>query len=153
VLAQLSAAAFGTGWPFYVSNLAVTLVLALAANTSFGGLPVLFNLLGHDHRMPHLSPCAGSGRCFGSASGAGGVGSPRVVHRQCRHERLLPVFAIGVFIGFTISQVGLVRHWIRQPDAPHRVAKAILNGFGAMLSAVAPLCSLPASLPKAHGCC
>jgi hypothetical protein len=41
ILAQLTAGAFGTGWPFYVSNLAVTLVLGLAANTSFGGLPVV----------------------------------------------------------------------------------------------------------------
>ena len=54
VLAQLSAGAFGTGWPFYVTNLAVTLVLALAANTSFGGLPVLMQLLAKDHRLPHL---------------------------------------------------------------------------------------------------
>ena len=45
VLAQITAGAFGTGWPFYVSNLAVALVLGLAANTSFGGLPVLLSLL------------------------------------------------------------------------------------------------------------
>ena len=43
----------GPGWPFYVSNLAVTAVLAFAANTSFGGLPVLLSLLAKDHRMPH----------------------------------------------------------------------------------------------------
>ena len=54
ILAQLTAGAFGTGWPFYVSNLAVTLVLGLAANTSFGGLPVLMSLLARDHRLPHL---------------------------------------------------------------------------------------------------
>jgi Amino acid permease len=54
ILAQLSAGAFGTGWPFYVINLSVTLVLAFAANTSFGGLPVLLQLLAKDHRMPHL---------------------------------------------------------------------------------------------------
>ena len=54
ILAQLTAGAFGTGWPFYVTNLAVTLVLGLAANTSFGGLPVLMSLLASDHRLPHL---------------------------------------------------------------------------------------------------
>ena len=54
ILAQVTAGAFGTGWPFYVSNLAVTLVLGLAANTSFGGLPVLMSLLAKDHRLPHL---------------------------------------------------------------------------------------------------
>ena len=54
ILAQVSAGSFGTGWPFYVSNLAVALVLGLAANTSFGGLPVLMNLLARDNRLPHL---------------------------------------------------------------------------------------------------
>ena len=54
LLAQATAGAFGTGVPFYISNLAVTLVLALAANTSFGGLPVLMSLLARDHRLPHL---------------------------------------------------------------------------------------------------
>ena len=54
ILAQVTAGAFGKGWPFYVSNLSVTLVLGLAANTSFGGLPVLMSLLAKDHRLPHL---------------------------------------------------------------------------------------------------
>ena len=60
MLAQLTAGSFGTGWPFYVSNLAVTPVLGLAANTSFGGLPVLMSLLANDHRLPHVSTCAPS---------------------------------------------------------------------------------------------
>ncbi len=59
VLAQITAGAFGTGWMFYVSNLAVTLVLGLAANTSFGGLPVLLSLLARDHRLPHVFYPAG----------------------------------------------------------------------------------------------
>ena len=54
VLSQLTAGSFGTGWPFYVTNIAVTAVLGLAANTSFGGLPVLMSLLAKDHRLPHL---------------------------------------------------------------------------------------------------
>ena len=54
VLAQLTAGSFGTGWAYYATNIIVTLVLALAANTSFGGLPVLMSLLAKDHRLPHL---------------------------------------------------------------------------------------------------
>jgi hypothetical protein len=54
VLAQLTAGSFGTGWAYYAANIAVTLVLALAANTSFGGLPVLMSLLSDDDRLPHL---------------------------------------------------------------------------------------------------
>ena len=54
MLAQVTAGAFGKGWAFYVSNLSVALVLGLAANTSFGGLPVLMSLLAKDHRLPHF---------------------------------------------------------------------------------------------------
>jgi amino acid transporter len=54
VLAQLTAGSYGTGWAYYATNLIVTLVLALAANTSFGGLPVLMSLLARDHRLPHV---------------------------------------------------------------------------------------------------
>ena len=54
VLAQLTAGAFGTGWAYYATNVRSPLVLALAANTSFGGLPVLMSLLARDHRLPHL---------------------------------------------------------------------------------------------------
>ena len=67
ILAQLTAGAYGKGWPLYVSSLAVTAVLGLAANTSFGGLPVLMSLLARDHRMPHVfylraeSPCTAWG--------------------------------------------------------------------------------------------
>jgi Amino acid permease len=54
VLAQLTAGSFGTGWAYYAASIAVTLVLGLAANTSFGGLPVLMSLLSDDNRLPHL---------------------------------------------------------------------------------------------------
>ena len=67
-LAQLMAGAFGTGWAFYVSNLAVTVVLGLAANTSFGGLPVLMSILARTTASPTCSTCAPSAPCTGSGS-------------------------------------------------------------------------------------
>jgi len=137
VLAQLTAGAFGTGWPFYVSNLAVTAVLALAANTSFGGLPVLMSLLAKDHRLPHLFYLRAERPVYrhgivvlAVAAGllltaVGGV-----------TERLIPLFTIGVFVGFTISQVGLVRHWRSERPSGWR-RRALLNGAGAVMTAVA----------------
>ncbi|MQY28564.1 hypothetical protein NRB56_41480 [Nocardia sp. RB56] len=137
VLAQLSAGAFGTGWAFYLTNLAVTLVLVLAANTSFGGLPVLLSLLAHDNRVPHLFGMRSERPVFryGVAALAALAAVVLLIVRADTH-RLLPVFAIGVFIGFTLSQTGLVRHWLRarSPGWRWRVA---LNGFGAVLTAVA----------------
>ena len=137
VLAQLSAGAFGTGWPFYVTNLAVTVVLALAANTSFGGLPVLMQLLAKDHRLPHLFTLRAERPVYRYGVAALGVLAAAVLLLVgAETHRLLPVFAIGVFIGFTISQTGLVRHWLQQRGRAW-VGKAALNGTGAVLTAVA----------------
>jgi Amino acid permease len=137
VLAQLTAGSFGTGWAYYAASIAVTLVLALAANTSFGGLPVLMSLLSDDNRLPHLL----------------GLRAERPVHRygvvvlavlagvlliavNAVTDRLIPLYAIGVFTGFTISQTGLVRHWHSQ-RTPRWMLRAALNGLGALLTAVA----------------
>ncbi|WP_406362578.1 APC family permease [Streptomyces sp. NBC_00715] len=137
VLAQLTAGSYGTGWPYYATNLIVTVALAFAANTSFGGLPVLMSLLAKDHRLPHLF----------------GLRKERPVYRwgvvalallaallliavNADTHRMIPLFAIGVFIGFTISQIGLVRHW-RQERPPGWLRRAVLNGVGAVLTAVA----------------
>ncbi|MCX4096063.1 APC family permease [Nocardia sp. alder85J] len=137
VLAQLSAAAFGTGWPFYLTNLAVTLVLVLAANTSFGGLPVLLSLLAHDNRVPHLFGMRSERPVFRYGVAALAVLAALVlVIVSADTHRLLPVFAIGVFIGFTLSQTGLVRHWLRARTRGWWWRLA-LNGFGAVLTAVA----------------
>jgi amino acid transporter len=137
VLAQLAAGSFGTGWAYYATNIIVTVVLALAANTSFGGLPVLMSLLSGDNRLPHLF----------------GLRAERPVHRygvvalavlaailliavNAVTVRLIPLYAIGVFTGFTISQTGLVRHWHSQ-RARHWMPRAALNGIGAILTATA----------------
>lgn len=139
VLAQLSAGAFGTGWPFYVSNLSVTLVLGLAANTSFGGLPVLMSLLARDNRLPHLFGLRAERPVFRyGVSALALLAAVLLATIGADTTRLLPLFAIGVFIGFTISQTGLVHHWYlaRTPGWRRRAA---LNGTGALLTAVAAI--------------
>ncbi len=137
ILAQLSAGAFGTGWPFYVINLSVTLVLAFAANTSFGGLPVLLQLLARDHRMPHMFALRAEKPVFRyGVTALALLAAAVLVIVNAETQRLLPVFAIGVFIGFTISQTGLVLHWRREPG-PRWLGYILLNGFGAVLTAIA----------------
>ncbi|WP_416382564.1 APC family permease [Nocardia beijingensis] len=137
ILAQLSAAAFGTGWLFYLTNLAVTVVLLLAANTSFGGLPVLLALLAKDRRVPSLFALRSERPVFRYGVTALALLAGLVlVSVDAETHRLLPVFAIGVFIGFTVSQTGLVLHWWRARGRGW-VPRALLNGFGATLTAVA----------------
>ena len=136
-LAQLMAGAFGTGWAFYVSNLAVTVVLGLAANTSFGGLPVLMSILARDHRLPHVFYLRAERPVyrFGIVSLAV-LAALLLVAVNAETNRLIPLYAIGVFIGFTLSQVGLVRHWNQERSSRWRLRIA-LNGTGAVMTAVA----------------
>ncbi|MFF0425344.1 APC family permease [Streptomyces sp. NPDC004520] len=136
VLAQLADASLGHNWAFYIVQFATMVLLALSANTSFGGLPVLLKLLARDNYLPHVF----------------GLKADRQVHRHGvvwlavvsaallvfsggDTNTLVPLFAIGVFVGFTIAQTGMVLHW-RRERGPKRAAKALLNGFGAVLTGV-----------------
>jgi amino acid transporter len=137
ILAQVTAGAYGTGWPFYVSNLAVTLALALAANTSFGGLPVLMSLLAKDHRLPHLFYLRAERPVYRYGIAALALlAMLLLIAVEAETSRLIPLFTIGVFVGFTISQVGLVRHW-RRARPPRWRLRAAVNGTGAAMTAVA----------------
>jgi amino acid transporter len=137
ILAQVSAGAFGTGWAFYVSNLAVALVLGLAANTSFGGLPVLMSLLARDNRLPHFFALRAERPVYRIGITALALAAAALlVATDAVTARLIPLFTIGVFLGFTLAQLGLVRHW-RTLRPPRWWARAALNGTGAVITAVA----------------
>ncbi|WP_406332058.1 APC family permease [Streptomyces sp. NBC_00203] len=139
VLAQLTAGSYGTGWPYYATNLIVTLALAFAANTSFGGLPVLMSLLARDHRLPHLFGLRTERPVYRwGVVALGLLAALLLIAVDADTHRMIPLFAIGVFIGFTISQIGLVRHWAGERP-PGWVRRALLNGLGAVLTAVAGL--------------
>ena len=142
ILAQLTAGAFGTGWPFYVSNLAVTLVLAFAANTSFGGLPVLMSILARDHRLPHMFYLRAERPVYRHGIVALAIAAALLlVAVGGQTDKLIPMFTIGVFVGFTISQVGLVRHWATKRPAGWRW-RAALNGIGSVMTAMAVVVAL-----------
>jgi len=137
VLAQVTAGAFGTGWPFYVSNIAVALVLGLAANTSFGGLPVLLSLLAKDHRMPHAFYLRSEKPVYRIGIVALALAAALLlIAVNAATNSLIPLFTIGVFVGFTLSQIGLVRHWSKVRPPRWRL-RATLNGTGAVMTTIA----------------
>jgi amino acid transporter len=137
VLAQLTAGSLGKGWAFYVSNLAVTIVLGLAANTSFGGLPVLMSLLARDHRLPHVFYLRAEKPVYRTGIIALALAAMLLLFASgAQVSELIPLFAIGVFLGFTLSQIGLVRHWRRERGSRWRV-RAAVNTAGAVFTAVA----------------
>lgn len=144
VLAQLTDAAFGHNVGFYVVQFATMLLLALAANTSFGGMPVLTSLLAKDHHLPHVFALRADRQVYRyGVLVLAGFALLLLIGSEGDTQALVPVFAIGVFIGFTLSQVGMVRHWREQRGAGWR-GRAVLNGFGALLTAAATVVELVA---------
>ena len=142
VLAQLTEASLGHNFAYYAIGLITTVLLALAANTSFGGLPVLTALLARDNFLPHMF----------------GLRADRQVHRygvvvlavlaaallvasKGDTQALIPLFAIGVFVGFTLSQFGMVKHW-RVERSRGWMTRAAINGFGAVLTTVTTIIEL-----------
>jgi amino acid transporter len=137
VLAQLAAASLGKGAAFYIVQMITTVLLALAANTSFGGLPVLASLLARDNFLPHLFYLRADRQVhrYGVIVLAVAAAALLVV-ADGNTQRLVPLFAIGVFVGFTLSQAGMVRHW-RADRGQGWGSRAVINGLGAALTAAA----------------
>lgn len=137
VLSQIMAAAVGRHWAYYVVSLTITVVLALAANTSFGGLPVLASLLARDNYLPHLFALRGDRQVFANGIWALAILSGALLVAVGGNTlTLIPLFAIGVFTGFTFSQSGLVVHWRRNRPARWRWGAAV-NATGAVVTGVA----------------
>ncbi|MFD4457849.1 APC family permease [Nocardia sp. NPDC058480] len=137
VLSQLTEAALGHGIGYYVVQFATVILLALAANTSYGGLPTLTRLLADDNCLPHRFSVATPRRVYRYGVLTLGISAAvLVVAAAGSMNALVPLFAIGVFVGFTIAQTGMVRHWwlTRADGWRWRIA---LNGFGALLTFVA----------------
>ena len=137
VLSQIMTDAVGRNWAYYTVSLTITLVLALAANTSFGGLPVLTSLLARDHYLPRLFGIRDSRLVFGNGVLALSVfAGLLLVAVNGNTNTLIPLFAIGVFIGFTLSQSGLVVHW-RRTRGSGWTRRSMINGVGAVITATA----------------
>jgi hypothetical protein len=137
VLSQIMGMAVGRHWAYYVVSLTITVVLALAANTSFGGLPILASLLARDNYLPHLFSLRGDRQVFANGIWVlAGLSAVLLVAVGGNTIELIPLFAIGVFTGFTLSQSGLVVHWWRSRP-PGWQYRASVNGFGALVTASA----------------
>jgi amino acid transporter len=137
VLSQIMADAVGRHWAYYIVSLTITLVLSLAANTSFGGLPVLASLLSRDDYLPHLFSLRGDRQTFANGIWALSILSGALLIAVGGNTNsLIPLFAIGVFTGFTLAQSGLVVHWWRTKPARWR-RRATINGIGAVMTAIA----------------
>ena len=139
VVSQIARQLFGTGLMYYMVQAATTLILILAANTSFADFPRLSSLLARDHFVPRQFANLGERLVFsnGILVLAGFAALLLVVFGGETHA-LIPLYAVGVFISFTLSQSGMVRHWWLLRGAGWRY-RLLINGVGAVATGVVTL--------------
>jgi amino acid transporter len=137
VLSQMIGAVTGRGPFYFVSMAAILMVLALSANTSFAGFPRVCRVMALEDFLP--PEFAHRGRRLVYSTGIIVLtllaGALLVVFRGIT-DRLIPLFAVGAFSAFTLSQLGMVEHWRRSRE-PHARRSLILNAAGAAVTASA----------------
>ncbi len=143
VLSQIIAAVAGKGVFYYVSIASVLLVLSLSANTAFADFPRLCHAVAHNGYLPKSFATRGrrlvySYGIYALTFIAGGL---LVVFKGVT-DRLIPLYAIGAFLAFTLSQAGMVAHW-RKIKGRH-YASMFLNGLGALTTGITVLVVLVA---------
>ncbi len=136
VLAQIGEAVFGQGILYYVLIFSTMGILVLAAQTSFADFPRLASILARDGFMPRQFAFRGERLAFNSGIVALAlVASAVVIAFRGRVEALIPLYAIGVFTAFTLSQSGMVRHWLTGRGPGWR-RSALINGTGAVATGI-----------------
>ncbi len=142
-LSQIALATFGSTAPFYLLQAFTAAILVLAANTAFNGFPVLASLLGRDHHLPHQLSHRGDRLVFSNGIVLlAGLAALLIVAFNAEVTRLIQLYILGVFLAFTLSQAGMVRHWsglIATAAPAERAAlrrRQAVNGTGAVVTAL-----------------
>ncbi|MFI5098849.1 MAG: APC family permease [Candidatus Acidiferrales bacterium] len=136
LLSMLIAAVFGKGYFYYLTIGSILFVLSLSANTAFADFPRLCRAIAQNNYLPHAFGYRGrrlvytygivvlAVLCGGLLILFGGV-----------TDRLIPLYAVGAFLAFTLSQTGMVMHW-RRERGPHWLRSALVNGLGAVVTGI-----------------
>ena len=137
VIAQVAETVFGSGSiPFYLFQSFTALLLFLAANTSFAAFPRLAAVLGEDGFFPRQFALRGDRLAFSMGIVLLGlIAASLVFIAGGRTHALIPLYAVGVFIDFTISQAGMIRHWLRTRDRGWRY-RLVINAIGCSATAI-----------------
>lgn len=136
IISQLGRTAFGEGPLYFFLQLSTTLILVLAANTSFADFPRLSSIIARDGFLPHLFVRVGQRLVFST-----GIitltffAIVLIVAYGASTHNLIPLYAVGVFVSFTLSQAGMVQHW-RNLRGPNWRRSMMINGIGATATAI-----------------
>jgi amino acid transporter len=136
VLSQLAHSSFGSGFMYPITQAATAAILLLAANTAYNDFPRVLFLLARDFQAPRLFLRMGDRLAFSNgiillSLVAGAI----FIAFGGRTAPLIPLYAVGVFLAFTLSQTGMVVHWWRLRD-PKWMRSLAFNATGALLSAI-----------------
>lgn len=136
VLSALARLVLGDTLPYYVVQMSMLAILVVAANTSFAGFPRLASILAQDGYMPRQLSFLGDRLVFSNGMLLlAGLTALLVVGFGGDTHALIPLFAVGVFVAFTLSQAGMVVHWVRLRGSGW-LLKALINGAGAVATTV-----------------
>jgi amino acid transporter len=144
VLSQLIAAVMGRGWFYYVTIASILLVLALSANTAFADFPRLTRAIAMNDFLPHVFILRGRRLLYshGIYALVALTGALLILFGGVT-DRLIPLYAIGAFTAFTLSQSGMVMHWWRN-RGPRWQQRMVVNGIGAFATGITTLVVLTA---------
>jgi amino acid transporter len=135
-LSQLAHVTFGEGVIYYVVQAITAIILLLAANTSYAGFPRLAKLIAEDEFLPRQLSHLGDRLVYANGiTLLGLISAVLVIIFQADTHALIPLYAVGVFISFTLSQSGMVVHWLQTRTHGWRRSVTI-NGIGALTTGV-----------------
>ena len=149
VISQIAGRVYGAGSiPFFLFQGFTALLLVLAANTSFNAFPRLLAILAVDGHMPRQFSFRGDRLAFSYGIVVlATVAASLIVLFQGETHLLIPLYAVGVFIDFTISQAGMIRHWRRERPPGWR-RRLSINAFGCTLTAIVAVVVTIAKAPQ-----
>ena len=139
VVSQIARVMFGRSWLYYLLQVATALILILAANTSFAGFPRLASIMARDRYLPRQLYNLGDRLVFSNGILLLALlASVLIAVFHGETHALIPLYAVGVFLSFTLSQAGMVRHSVRL-RAPGWRRSAVISAVGAISTAVVTL--------------
>ncbi len=142
VLSMLTRAVMGHGWFYYLTIGAVLLVLSLSANTAFADFPRLTRAIAGNNYLPHVFLLRGRRLLYSwGIYVLVALTALLLIIFDGVTDRLIPLYAIGAFLAFTLSQAGMVVHWWKRGGSPFRMT---MNGLGAIATGITTLVVLVA---------
>jgi amino acid transporter len=144
ILSMLIAAVFGKGVFYYITIASILFVLSLSANTAFADFPRLCRAISQNNYLPHAFGYRGRRLVYtyGIVVLAALTCFLLILFRGVT-DRLIPLYAVGAFLAFTLSQFGMVMHWLKN-RGPHWRKSAIVNGLGGFVTGLTVLVVLVA---------